>query len=125
VICITFVPGFVNCTAPASQTSIAQVANHFDYVRNLIGSEHLCIGADFDGITETVPGLGDVSTYPDMIAELIRRGYSDAEVEGILGGNVLRVLAAAEAVANDLSQRVPPGQAVLWNVTGDPCRTVY
>jgi membrane dipeptidase len=141
VICITFVPEFVNCTAPASQTSIAQgveiffcffslanrfkVANRFDYVRNLIGSEHLCIGADFDGIVQTIPGLGNVATYPSLIAELISRGYSDAEIEGIIGGNILRVLQSAESVAADLSKRFPPGQAVLSNISGDACRTIY
>ncbi len=146
VVCITFVPGFVNCSAPASQTSIAQgaeridvifhfffflffffsVADHFDYIRNLIGSEHLGIGADFDGIAETIPGLGDVSKYPDLIAELIRRKYSDSEIEGILGGNVLRILQSAEDVSAQLSQKnTIPGQAVMSSVPGDVCRTNY
>lgn len=101
VICITFFPDFVNCTAPASQTSIDQVVAHFVYVKKLIGARHLCIGADFDGITETIPGfsfvfftyvyliffsgLSDVSHYPDLVAALIANGFTDSEVIGVIG----------------------------------------
>ncbi len=121
---MTFVPDFVNCSAPASMTTIDQVANHFVYVKNLIGAEHLCIGADFDGISSTIPGLSDVSDYPALIASLVKKGFTDDEIVGVLGGNILRVMEKAEQVSRSMSN-IPPGQAVLTNISGNDCRTVY
>jgi len=61
--------------------------------------EHVGLGSDFDGI-DTVPvGLEDVSKFPDLLAELARRGWSDADLGRVAGGNLLRVLREAEAVA--------------------------
>jgi membrane dipeptidase len=64
-----------------------------------VGVEHIGLGSDFDGIRRGPVGLEDVSTYPALLAELLRRGYSDDDVAAIAGGNLLRVMRAAEAVA--------------------------
>jgi membrane dipeptidase len=69
------------------------------------GIDHIGIGSDFDGIEAVVEGLEDVSTYPALSAELFRRGYSDADVTKIIGGNVLRVMRRAEQVSATLQRR--------------------
>jgi len=84
---------------PAPTVSLSDVADHVDYLRDKVGVDHVGIGSDFDGIRSGPVGLEDVSTYPALLAELLRRGYSDEDVGKIAGGNVLRVMRAAEAVA--------------------------
>jgi membrane dipeptidase len=74
--------------------NVKDVADHIDYIVRLVGDRYVGIGADYDGIGFVPKGLEDVSTYPHLTAELKRRGYSNASVKKILGGNVLRVLKA-------------------------------
>ena len=91
-------------------TTIAKVADHFDHVRKIAGVEHIGIGGDFDGNADWPDGLSDVSMYPNLFAELIRRGWTDKELEQVAGGNVLRALEQAEAVSRSLrNERVPVG----------------
>jgi membrane dipeptidase len=73
---------------------LARVVDHIDHIVKLAGVECVGIGSDYDGIPATPNGLDDVSQLPNLTAELLRRGYTPADVEKILGGNVLRVLAA-------------------------------
>lgn len=82
--------------------SLADVADHIDYLRQVMGVDHIGIGSDFDGFRGATRGLEDVSKYPDLLAELLRRGYSEDDVKKIAGLNVLRVLRAAEQVAKEL-----------------------
>lgn len=96
---------------PAPEASLSDVADHIDYIRDRIGTEHVAIGGDFDGISSTPEGLEDASTYPALFAELIRRGYSEEELIAIAGGNLLRVLRAAEDVAERLDSERGPSQA--------------
>ncbi|MEZ5316266.1 MAG: dipeptidase [Vicinamibacterales bacterium] len=84
---------------PPPRATIAQVADHIDHIRQVAGIDHIGLGGDFDGITSVVQGLEDVSTYPALVAELLRRGYSDEDIAKIANRNVLRVLRAAEAAA--------------------------
>jgi membrane dipeptidase len=99
---------------PAPHATLAQVADQIDYVRKVAGVDHVGIGADFDGITEVVQGLEDVSKYPALFAELARRGWSDADLKKLAGENLLRVFARAETVSARLKKesRVAPGGAV-------------
>lgn len=92
---------------PAPEATLSQVADHIDYIRKVAGIDHIGIGSDFDG-GGGVKGLEDVSKYPDLTAELLRRGYSDSDVMKILGNNVLRVMRAAEAVAGRSAPRAAP-----------------
>jgi membrane dipeptidase len=78
---------------------LQQVADHIDHIRNVAGVDHVGIGSDFDGIEETPQGLEGVDRYPALLEELMRRGWTDADVAKVAGANVLRVLAAAEQVA--------------------------
>jgi membrane dipeptidase len=85
---------------PYPYATVSDVADHFDHVVKLVGVEHVGIGSDFDGVGDSLPsGLKDVSQYPNLVAELLRRGYSEADVGQILGGNFLRVWKAVEAEA--------------------------
>jgi len=89
VIGIVFYPPFLSGTGSAN---IATVANHIDYIVNMVGIDHVGLGSDFDGIgTNTVIGLDDVTKFPDLTLELLSRGYSRTDVDKILGGNFMRV----------------------------------
>jgi len=95
-------------THPVPRATLSQVADHIDYVRKVAGVDHVGIGGDFDGITEVVQGLEDVSTYPALFAELARRGWSDGDLRKLAGENFLRVFAQAEAVAKRLRRPLLP-----------------
>lgn len=84
---------------PAPRATVSQVADHIDYIARRIGVDHVGIGGDFDGMGSAVQGMEDVSTYPALFTELARRGYSQADLEKIASGNMMRVLRAAEAYA--------------------------
>ncbi|MBE3076379.1 MAG: dipeptidase [Actinobacteria bacterium] len=93
---------------PAPRATIADAADHIDHVRKVAGIDHIGLGGDFDGIDSVVVGLEDVSKYPGLIAELLRRGYKDDEITKIIGGNILRVMREAEKVSRRLqSERGP------------------
>ena len=79
--------------------TIAAVADHIEHVRKAAGVDHIGIGSDYDGNTDWPTGLEDVSKFPNLFAELVRRGWSDEDLRKIAGGNVLRALEQAEAVA--------------------------
>src|SRR5207249_5013496 len=78
--------------ARTPKATLAQVADHIEHIRAVAGVDHLGLGSDFDGITEVPVGLEDVSKFPDLIAELLRRGWSEQDVKKVAGLNVLRVL---------------------------------
>jgi membrane dipeptidase len=86
----------------APHATVAQVADHIDRVKAVAGIDHIGLGSDFDGITSVPDGLADVAGYPHLVAELLRRGYTDDDVKKIAGRNILRVLRQAEAVAAKL-----------------------
>jgi len=85
-------------------TSIAKVADHIEHIRDVAGVEHIGLGGDFDGNSEWPQGLSDVSMYPNLFAELIRRGWSDNDLKLLAGENLLRAFAQAEAVSKRLSK---------------------
>jgi membrane dipeptidase len=92
-------------THPLPRATLSQVADQIEYVRKVAGVDHVGIGGDFDGITEVVQGLEDVSTYPALFAELARRGWSDNDLRKLAGENFLRAFAQAEAVARRLQKK--------------------
>ncbi|MEM6930147.1 MAG: membrane dipeptidase, partial [Myxococcota bacterium] len=81
---------------PQPRATLAQVADHVDYIKERIGVAHIGIGSDFDGMRDQPDGLDDVSDFPALLVELLRRGYSDKDIAGIAGGNVLRAMEQAE-----------------------------
>jgi membrane dipeptidase len=84
---------------PAPTATLAQVADHVEHAREVAGVTHVGLGGDFDGVPGLPEGLDDVSSYPNLLAELARRGWSDAELAGLTSGNILRVLDAAQQCA--------------------------
>jgi len=98
---------------PAPRATISDVADHVDHIRKVAGIDHIGIGGDFDGITQTVQDLDNVSAYPKLTAELLRRGYSDADVRKILGQNILRVMREAEKVSKRLQAERGPSVALF------------
>jgi membrane dipeptidase len=82
---------------PPPRATLKQVADHIDHIKKVAGIDHVGLGGDFDGITSVVQGLEDVSTYPALVAELLRRGYTDDDIHKIANRNILRVLRGAEA----------------------------
>ncbi len=98
---------------PAPRATVSDAADHIDHIRKVAGIEHIGIGGDFDGITSVPAGLEDVSMYPNLTAELLRRGYTDADVKKILGGNILRVMRDVEKAAKKLQGERGPSTAVF------------
>ena len=86
-------------TNPMPRGSIANVADHIDYIAKRIGADHVGLGGDIDGIEVTIAGMEDVSKYPALFTELARRGWSQADLEKLASRNLLRVLKSAEAYA--------------------------
>ena len=99
---------------PAPTATVALVADHIEHVVRVAGYDHVGIGGDLDGmeIDEAPAGMNSVSAYPALFAELIRRGWSDQNLAKLAGGNVLRVLRRAEAVAASMKDQ-PPSMATL------------
>jgi membrane dipeptidase len=79
--------------------TLAQVADHVEHIRDVAGVDHVGLGSDFDGIDDTPVGLEGVDKYPALLRELMRRGWSDADIANVSGANMLRVMAAAERIA--------------------------
>lgn len=98
---------------PTPRSTLAEVADHVDHIRKRIGAAHIGIGSDFDGMGDQPDGLDDVSQTPALLVELLRRGYTDAEVAGIAGGNVLRAMRAAEGAARRLQANRPASSELL------------
>jgi len=107
---------------PAPKAGVGLIADHIEHVVKIAGHDHVGIGGDLDGIEwdSAPPGMNSVSGYPLLFAELIRRGWSDADLAKLAGGNVLRVMRQAEAVAASMKNE-PPAMDRLqpWSAT-DP-----
>ncbi len=103
---------------PPPRATLEQVADHIDHLARVAGVEHVGIGSDFDGGDLLPTDLEDVSCFPNLIAELVRRGYSDDEILGISGRNVLRVMRGAEAAARRLQTERPPSEATIEELDG-------
>lgn len=97
---------------PKPTAQITDVADHIDHIARIAGHDHVGLGGDLDGISSTVVGLDGVEDYPALFAELIRRGWSDANLAKLAGGNVLRVMRRAEQVAAAM-KAMPPAMDKL------------
>ena len=139
VVMVTFVPGFISqelvdhaaarrrfgadtasaaykewrAANPRPRATLSQVADHIEHIRRTAGIDHVGIGGDFDGISELVLGLEDVSTYPRLFAELARRGWSDSDMRKLAGENVLRAMTSAERAAALAQTRRPPSTKTI------------
>lgn len=93
---------------PRPRATVAEVADHIDHVREVVGVEAVGVGGDYDGCDAMPAGLDDVTGYPRLVAELLGRGWSEDDCARLAGGNALRVLREAEAVAAKSARSRPP-----------------
>ena len=93
--------------------TLEEVADHIEHIRKVAGIDHVGIGSDFDGIPDTPRGLEGVSHYPALLVELMRRGWSDADVAKLAGENILRVMADTERVGLRLRTERQASEAVV------------
>jgi membrane dipeptidase len=103
---------------PQPRATLSQVTDHIEHVRKVAGPDHVGIGSDFDGIDTVPEGLEDVSRFPHLLAELIRRGWSDDDLRKLVGGNLLRALRAAEATAARLQKVRQPSTRTIEELDG-------
>jgi membrane dipeptidase len=96
---------------PRPRVTLAEVADHVEHVREVAGVDHVGIGSDYDGVDWLPEGLEDVSRYPALIAELLGRGWSEADCGKLASGNVVRTMRDAEAAARAISARRGPSRA--------------
>ncbi len=132
LVMINFAPDFISCVEATredglpdfypSNSTLSHVATHILHIGNLIGFDHVGLGSDFDGIVSVPEGLEDVSLYPDLIAELLRRGVSDEDAAKVVGGNILRVWKDVDAVAAKLQA---DGEPVLEDDLPGPASETY
>jgi membrane dipeptidase len=105
---------------PRPAAALSQVADHVDHVREVAGIEHVGVGGDYDGTDQLPDGLQDVSCYPALIAEMLARGWSEADCGQLASGNILRVMREAEVAAKVISARQGPSRARIEDVDGPP-----
>ena len=98
---------------PAPRATVSDAADHIDHIRKVAGIDHIGLGGDFDGITAVPLGLEDVSKYPALVAELLRRGYKDDDIRKIAGQNVLRVMREVEKVSRRLQSERGPSSVLF------------
>jgi membrane dipeptidase len=103
---------------PRPRASVATVADHLDHMREVAGVDHIGLGGDFDGTSFLPDGLESVAGYPRLIAELLRRRWSEADVAKLTWHNAVRVLRDAEAVASEVSARRGPSLATIEALDG-------
>ncbi|MET7788909.1 dipeptidase [Streptomyces sp900116325] len=98
---------------PRPMATVATIADHLDHMREVAGVDHIGIGGDYDGTAFLPAGLEDVSGYPNLIAELLGRGWSAADLAKLTWRNAVRVLRDAEDVARELRTRRGPSHATI------------
>jgi membrane dipeptidase len=104
---------------PRPAVALAEVADHVEHVREVAGVDHIGLGGDYDGVESLPQGLEDVSCYPALIAELLSRGWSEADCGKLASGNLLRAKRGAEAAAREISARRGPSRARIEDTAGD------
>ncbi|XP_055002095.1 dipeptidase 1 [Sorex araneus] len=120
LVMVNFYNDYVSCQKDAN---LSQVADHLDHIKNVAGAEAVGFGGDFDGVSRLPLGLEDVSKYPDLIAELLRRQWTEAEVQGALAKNFLRVFEAVEKASNH--SQPPEEEPIALGQLEASCRTNY
>jgi membrane dipeptidase len=103
---------------PPPVATISDVADHIDHVRRVAGVDHVGIGGDFDGVSSLPRGLEGVDGYPALLTELMRRGWTEADIRKLAGENILRVMRQAEATAVRLQRQRGPSNATLAELDG-------
>ncbi|GAB7352369.1 hypothetical protein MBLNU459_g2806t2 [Dothideomycetes sp. NU459] len=114
VIQSVFYPPFIG---PPNTANTSQVAEHIDYVAKIVGRKHVGIASDFDGMYSSVIGLEDASKYPNIVAEMLSRGWSDEDIKDLMGENLLRVMDEVDAVSARMQDQLP--STAIWEERKD------
>ncbi|XP_039652062.1 dipeptidase 1 [Perca fluviatilis] len=122
IVMVNFYNDYVTCRDTAT---VSDVADHFDHIKKVAGAGIIGFGGDYDGVTRLPEGLEDVSKVPKVVAELLRRGWTDEEVKAALGDNLLRVLREAEKVRDSLNGTSPDDVPIPYDEVKNSCRTSY
>ncbi|XP_041077258.1 dipeptidase 1-like [Polyodon spathula] len=122
IVMVNFYNDYVTCQKTAN---LSNVADHFDHIKKVAGHEIIGFGGDYDGVSRVPEGLEDVSKYPDLVAELLRRGWTDTEVKAALGDNLLRVFREVEKVRDSMNTTKPYEVPIPYADVVNPCRTMY
>ncbi|KAM5208103.1 dipeptidase 2-like isoform 3-T3 [Hipposideros larvatus] len=121
IVMVSLSVGVMQCNLLAN---VSTVADHFDHIRTVIGSKFIGIGGDYDGTSRFPQGLEDVSTYPVLIEELLSRGWSEEELQGVLRGNLLRVFRQVEQVREENKGQRPLEDEFPDEQLSSSCRSV-
>uniref|UniRef100_A0A3B5KVN3 Dipeptidase n=1 Tax=Xiphophorus couchianus TaxID=32473 RepID=A0A3B5KVN3_9TELE len=119
IVMVNFYNDYVTCSKTAN---LSDVADHFDHIKKVGGAGIIGFGGDYDGVPRVPEGLEDVSKYPNLVAELLRRGWTDEEVKAALGNNLLRVM---REVRDTMSATSPDDSPIPYDDVKNPCRTSY
>lgn len=122
IVMVNFYNDYVTCKETAN---ISDVADHFDHIKKVADSSIIGFGGDYDGVPRVPDGLEDVSKYPDLVAELLRRKWSDDEIRDALGRNLLRVFRKVEEVRDHLNGTKPDDKPIPLKEVQNPCRTDF
>ncbi|XP_016400288.1 dipeptidase 1-like [Sinocyclocheilus rhinocerous] len=122
IVMVNFYNDYVTCQKTAN---ISDVADHFDHIKKVAGSSIIGFGGDYDGVPRVPDGLEDVSKYPNLVAELLRRKWSDEEIRDALGRNLLRVFREVEEVRDRLNGTKPDDIPIPLKEVQNPCRTDF
>ncbi|XP_060796867.1 dipeptidase 1 [Neoarius graeffei] len=122
IVMVNFYNDYVTCSPKAN---LSHVADHFDHIKKVAGSSIVGFGGDYDGVTRLPTGLENVSKYPDLVAELLRRGWTDNEVKDALGRNLIRVFKAVEMVRDSMKSMTPDDIPIPLEQVQSSCRTDY
>ncbi|XP_041796786.1 dipeptidase 1 [Chelmon rostratus] len=122
IVMVNFYNDYVTCKHTAN---LSDVAAHFDHIKTVAGADIIGFGGDYDGVTRLPEGLEDVSKVPKLVAELLRRGWTDDEVKAALGNNLIRVLKEAEEVRDKMAATRPDDVPIPYDAVQNPCRTSH
>ncbi|XP_068598365.1 dipeptidase 1 [Brachionichthys hirsutus] len=123
VVMVNFYNDYVAC---AESAKLSDVADHFDHIKKVAGAGAVGFGGDYDGVTRLPEGLEDVSKVPNVVAELLRRGWTDEDVKDALGNNLLRVFSEAEAIRDSkVNDTNPDDVPIPYEEVKTPCRTSF
>ena len=118
---ISFVPALTH--PEPVEADISYVVKHVEYVAQKVGYDHIGIGTDFDGMEKSVGGLEDISKFPDLVTLMLSRGISRANVEKIIGLNIIRVLKDVERVSKEEHEDLPVMEDKIKQLWSDGIRS--
>lgn len=122
IVMVNFYNDYVTCSKTAK---LSDVADHFDHIKKVAGADIIGFGGDYDGVTRLPEDLEDVSKVPNLVAELLRRNWTDQEVKSALGENLIRVMRAVEGVRDTMKKQNPDDVPIPYEDVQNGCRTSH